>query len=186
MSIHPFANLCVFCGSKPGNSDAFRHAATALGMEMARRGIDLVYGGASVGLMGQIANTVLGHGGHATGVIPRGLFDEEVAHTGLTRLITVDSMHQRKDRMASLSDGFVAMPGGFGTFEELFEAITWSQIQIHTKPIGLLNVDGYPVLSIDRAARTVKLDVELLKIQFELSNPPMPPFDKGGIKRGLL
>jgi len=143
MSIHPFDQLCVFCGSKPGNSDAFREAATALGMEMARRGIDLVYGGASVGLMGQIADTVLKHGGHATGVIPRGLFDEEVAHTGLTRLITVDSMHQRKDRMANLSDGFIAMPGGFGTLEELFEAITWSQIRIHTKPIGLLNVDGY-------------------------------------------
>ena len=143
MTTHLFNQLCVFCGSKPGTGARFGNAAEALGSEMARRGIDLVYGGASVGLMGQIANTVLDNGGHVTGVIPRGLFDEEIAHMGLTRLITVDSMHQRKDRMASLSDGFIAMPGGFGTLEELFEAITWSQIRIHTKPIGMLNVDGY-------------------------------------------
>jgi uncharacterized protein (TIGR00730 family) len=136
-------NLCVYCGSKSGNDPGFMASAVSLGRTMAKRNIDLVYGGASIGLMGQIADSVLAGGGSVTGVIPEALFKQEVVHTGLSELISVGSMHQRKQKMAELSDGFIALPGGFGTLEELFEAITWSQLRIHTKPIGLLNVDGY-------------------------------------------
>ena len=135
--------ICVYCGSKAGTCPEYLEAATNLGLIMARNNIGLVYGGASIGLMGQIADTILGNDGEAIGVIPHALFKNEVAHPGLTELITVDSMHQRKERMASLADGFIALPGGFGTFEELFEAITWSQLRIHAKPIGLLNACGY-------------------------------------------
>ena len=135
--------ICVYCGSKPGNNPAFMASAVSLGRTMTKRNIDLVYGGASIGLMGQIADSVLTGGGAVTGVIPEALFKHEVVHTGLTELISVNSMHQRKEKMADLSDGFIALPGGFGTLEELFEAITWSQLRIHTKPIGLLNIDGY-------------------------------------------
>ena len=110
---------------------------------MCARDMGLVYGGASIGLMGRIADTVLKHGGEAIGVIPDALFKSEVAHDGLSEMITVDSMHQRKEKMANLADGFIALPGGFGTLEEVFEAITWSQLRIQVKPIGLLNVSGY-------------------------------------------
>ena len=135
--------ICVYCGSKPGNDEAFMASASSLGHTMTTKKIDLVYGGASIGLMGQIADSVLAGGGSVTGVIPKALFKHEVVHTGLSELISVNSMHQRKEKMAELSDGFIALPGGFGTLEELFEAITWSQLRIHNKPIGLLNVDGY-------------------------------------------
>lgn len=118
-------------------------SAVALGRVLAAAGIDLVYGGGSVGLMGMIADTVLGQGGRAVGVIPLSLMPLEVAHQGLTELIDVDSMHSRKARMIELSDGFIALPGGFGTLEELAEVLTWAQLGIHAKPIGLLNVDGY-------------------------------------------
>lgn len=135
--------ICVYCGSKPGADPAYAEAANSLARAMTDRGIGLVYGGASIGLMGTLADAVLEGGCTVTGVIPGALFKSEVAHSGLTEMIEVNSMHQRKEKMASLSDGFIALPGGFGTFEELFEAITWSQLRIHTKPIGLLNASGY-------------------------------------------
>lgn len=135
--------ICVFCGSSPGVRPEYARAAREMGREMAERGIGLVYGGGHVGLMGIIADAVMEHGGQAVGVIPEGLMRREVGHRGLTELHVVASMHERKQRMADLSDGFVAMPGGYGTFEEFCEVITWSQLGIHPKPCGLLNVLGY-------------------------------------------
>lgn len=135
--------ICVYCGSRPGNDPDFREAATRLGSGLARRNLGLVYGGASIGLMGAVAEAVLAGGGEVTGVIPRDLFRDDVIHAGMTRRIMVDGMHQRKEQMADLADGFIAMPGGFGTFEELFEAITWNQLGIQDKPVGMLNVNGY-------------------------------------------
>lgn len=135
--------ICVFCGSSNGVSEDYGAAAAALGQELAGRGIGLVYGGASVGLMGKVANAVLAAGGEAIGVIPKALVREEVVHTGLTDLRIVDSMHARKAEMEQLSDGFVALPGGFGTLEEFVEMLTWLQLRIHAKPCGLLNVNGY-------------------------------------------
>lgn len=145
-------NVCVFCGSKPGTSPAFLDAARELGAELARRGIGLVYGGASVGLMGALADAALEGGGKVTGVIPQRLVDREIAHTGLTDLRVVGSMHERKATMEKLSDGFIALPGGFGTFEELFEIITWRQLGLHQKPIAVLNAGGYydPLLHVVR------------------------------------
>jgi uncharacterized protein (TIGR00730 family) len=118
-------------------------AAKALGRAMAEKKMGLVYGGASVGLMGAIADAALAGGAEVTGVIPRGLVDKEIAHAGLTKQIVTQTMHERKQTMADLADAFVAMPGGFGTFDELFEIVTWAQIAIHSKPIGLLDTDGY-------------------------------------------
>ena len=135
--------LCVFCGSSNGVNPAFAEAATGLGTLLATRGIGLVYGGGNVGLMGVIADAALAAGGEVIGVIPRSLADREIAHTGCTELRIVDSMHTRKAMMADLSDAFVAMPGGVGTFEELFEAITWTQLGLHRKACGLLNVAGF-------------------------------------------
>ncbi len=135
--------ICVYCGSRPGRRSEYLESAENLAQAMSARGIGLVYGGASVGLMGKVADTMVENGGETIGVIPHSLFENEIAHTGLTQLITVDNMHQRKERMVSLADGFIALPGGFGTMEEVFEAITWSQLKIHVKPIGLLNVCGY-------------------------------------------
>src|SRR5215470_4174601 len=135
--------ICVFAGSNPGVRQEYRGAARALGQEMLARGLGLVYGGASVGLMGVLADAVLAGGGEVIGVIPRGLFRREVAHEGLTELHEVASMHERKALMADLADGFIALPGGFGTFDELFEIITWAQLGLHNKPIGLLNVADY-------------------------------------------
>ena len=135
--------LCVFCGSSSGTRGEYKQAAIELGKALAARGFGLVYGGASVGLMGEIADAVLAHGGEAIGVIPRALQKKELAHKGLSELHLVDSMHQRKALMVELADGFIALPGGFGTLDELFEALTWSQLGIHNKPIGLLNSAGY-------------------------------------------
>ncbi|MBS1819179.1 MAG: TIGR00730 family Rossman fold protein [Acidobacteria bacterium] len=135
--------LCVFTGSGDGRRPSYRLAAGALGRTLVQRGFDLVYGGARVGLMGAIADAVLDAGGKVTGVIPESLVTREVAHTGLGDLRVVRSMHERKALMAELSDGFIAMPGGWGTLEELFEVLTWAQLGLHTKPCGLLNVDGY-------------------------------------------
>ncbi len=135
--------ICVFCGSNPGRLPAYREAATALGRMLARRGIGLVYGGASVGLMGAAADAALAAGGEAIGVIPRALMDRELGHPGLTELRVVGSMHARKAMMAELSDGFVALPGGAGTLEEIFEIWTWAQLGDHEKPCGLLNVAGF-------------------------------------------
>jgi uncharacterized protein (TIGR00730 family) len=135
--------LCVFCGSSPGADPAFASAARQLGALLAERRIGLVYGGASVGLMAEIANSTMAAAGEVIGVIPHSLVDREVAHRGLRDLRVVDSMHQRKAVMADLSDGFIAMPGGLGTLEEFFEVLTWAQLGMHTKPCGLLNIAGF-------------------------------------------
>ena len=135
--------LCVFCGSSPGNGDQFLAAARGLGCALAERGIGLVYGGASVGCMGALADAVLQSGGEAIGVIPRVLVEREIAHPGLSDLRIVQTLHERKGLMAELSDGFIALPGGAGTLDELFEAWTWGQLGLHRKPVGLLNVAGY-------------------------------------------
>ncbi len=136
-------HVCVYCGSSPGRLPAYAVAARALGQALLARGLGLVYGGASIGLMGMVADTVLAGGGRVVGVIPQALARKEVAHAGLTELIVTASMHERKTRMAELSDGFIALPGGIGTFEELFEIWTWAQLGMHAKPVGLLNVAGY-------------------------------------------
>ncbi|HEU4883668.1 MAG TPA: TIGR00730 family Rossman fold protein [Longimicrobium sp.] len=135
--------ICVFCGSNPGLRPEYAEAARALAGVMAERGIGLVYGGGHVGLMGIVADTIMAHGGEAIGVIPEALLRREVGHHGLTELHVVGSMHERKQLMADLSDGFIAMPGGYGTFEEFCEVVTWSQLGIHPKACGLLNVLGY-------------------------------------------
>ena len=135
--------LCVYCGSSSGAQPDYALAARQLASAMVRKNIDLVYGGASVGIMGKIADAVLEEGGNVIGIIPKDLFVKEVAHTGLTELREVASMHERKLLMAELSDGFIALPGGFGTFEEILEIITWSQLGMHQKPCGLLNVYRY-------------------------------------------
>jgi len=147
--------LCVFCGSNAGHDPRYRAAAEQLGRLLAERGIELVYGGGNVGLMGAVADACLAAGGTVIGVIPEALVGKEVAgrhvdHRALTRLEVVDSMHTRKARMAELSDGFIALPGGFGTFEEFCEILTWGQLGFHAKPVGLLNVNGFydPLLAL--------------------------------------
>jgi uncharacterized protein (TIGR00730 family) len=135
--------ICVFCGSSRGRDPRHAQAAAALGARLARRGIGLVFGGGSVGLMGVLADAVLTAGGAVTGVIPRGLAARELAHRGVVDMRVVPTMHARKALMAELSDAFVALPGGIGTFEELLETATWGQLGIHRKPIGVLNVAGY-------------------------------------------
>jgi len=135
--------VCVFTGSSLGHRDEYRAAASDLGCELAARGIELVYGGADVGLMGAVADATLAAGGRVTGVIPEALVAKEVAHAGLPDLRVVASMHERKAAMADLSDGFIALPGGWGTLDELFEALTWGQLGLHAKPCGVLNVTGY-------------------------------------------
>ncbi len=136
-------SVCVFCGSSMGGSRAFSDGARAMGHEIARRGWTLVYGGGSVGLMGVVADAALEAGGKVHGVIPQSLEAKEVGHKGLTTKEVVATMHERKARMAALSDAFVAMPGGIGTFEEIFEIWTWAQLGIHAKPLGFYNVDGF-------------------------------------------
>lgn len=135
--------ICVYCGSSPGARPQYREAARAVGHELADRGLGLVYGGASIGVMGAVANAVLERGGEAIGVIPHSLATKEVSHSGLNELIVVKSMHERKAKMAELSDGFIALPGGWGTIEEIFEMLTWAQLGFHQKPCGLLNVASY-------------------------------------------
>jgi uncharacterized protein (TIGR00730 family) len=146
--------VCVFCGSSIGNQRAYGEAAEALGAVLAERGIGLVYGGGNVGLMGVIADAVMANGGQVIGVIPQSLADREIAHSGITELRVVDSMHTRKAMLAELADAFIAMPGGVGTFEEFFEVVTWTQLGLHRKPCGLLNVNGFYaplVVFIDQA-----------------------------------
>jgi uncharacterized protein (TIGR00730 family) len=135
--------ICVFCGTNPGSRPEYGAAARQLGKILADQGIELVYGGASVGIMGELADAVHEHGGHVTGIIPQQLVEKEAAHTGIPNLIVVASMHQRKSQMADMSDGFIALPGGIGTLEGLFEILTWAQLGIHAKPSGILNVEGY-------------------------------------------
>jgi uncharacterized protein (TIGR00730 family) len=135
--------IVVFCGSSAGHDPVYLQQATLLGAALAKRGITLVYGGAKVGLMGAVADGALNAGGEVTGVLPHFLQQKELAHTGLTDLILVDTMHERKTKMNELSDGVIALPGGFGTMEELFEMLTWGQLGLHKKPVGLLNVNGF-------------------------------------------
>lgn len=135
--------VCVFCGSAPGNREAFGQAAMLLGVSLARRNLGLVFGGGKVGLMGILADAVLSNGGRVTGVIPTFLSSREIAHDGLQDLRVVGSMHERKALMANLSDAFLVMPGGMGTLDEMCEILTWAQLGLHAKPVGLLNVEGY-------------------------------------------
>lgn len=146
----PLRRVCVFCASSPGSDPAITDATIALGRLLAERDIELVYGGGAVGLMGLVADTVMEAGGRVIGVIPSGLFGSEVGHQGLTSLEEVDTMHTRKARMYELSDAFIALPGGFGTLEELAETLTWNQIGILSKPVGVLDIGGFwqPLLAL--------------------------------------
>jgi len=153
--------VCVFCGSSAPADPRYRDAARGLGALVARRGIDLVYGGGSVGLMGELADAALDAGGRVIGVIPAGLFAREINHTGLTELHEVASMHERKQLMYDRSDGFIALPGGLGTLEELAEVTTWSQLGLHSKPVVLLDVGGFWEPLVAQLDRMV--DVGLLK-----------------------
>lgn len=139
----PQRAVCVFCGSQPGTRPTYLQAARELGAQLARRDWTVVYGGGHVGMMGALADSALAAGGRVVGVIPEHLMRPEVAHQGLTELLVVDSMHTRKRTMASRADAFVVLPGGYGTFEEMFEMVTWAQLQLHAKPVGMVNVDGY-------------------------------------------
>lgn len=136
-------SICVFCGSSIGSDDAFREAAASLGRLLAERGIRLVYGGGKVGLMGVVADAALQAGGEVLGIIPEALMLKEVGHGNLTELVVTRTMHDRKAAMADAAEGFIALPGGFGTLDELCEILTWAQLGIHTKPIGLLDIDGF-------------------------------------------
>jgi uncharacterized protein (TIGR00730 family) len=137
------SNICVYCGSSSGVQPIYKEAATEMGMEIAARGLTLVYGGGKVGLMGAVADGALAAGGRVVGVMPQALVDKEIAHKGLSELHVVASMHERKAKMAELSHAFVAMPGGFGTFEEIFEVMTWAQLGYHEKACAILNIAGF-------------------------------------------
>ena len=180
--------ICVFCGSSPGARPEYLQAAKQLGYTLASKDIGLVYGGARVGMMGKIAESVLEKGGEVTGVIPKGLVEKEVAFTELADLRVVDSMHERKALMAELSDGFIALPGGLGTIEEFFEVLTWAQLGIHPKPCGLLNVKQYYDRLLDFLDHTVNENFvepehrsmilvdenpEILLQKFETYHPPI-------------
>jgi len=184
----PLQRVCVFCGSSPGARPGYADAAVRLGHTLAARGIGLVYGGGNIGLMGALADAVLSRGGEVIGVIPDGLLKREVGHRGVTELRVVDSMHTRKHDMAELASAFVALPGGLGTLEELFEVLTWAQLGIHDKPCGLLNVNGFydPLLAVldqmereqfirpvHRALLIVETSVEALLDR--LVEQPVPP-----------
>jgi uncharacterized protein (TIGR00730 family) len=142
-TIKPLRSVAVYCASSDGNDPAYRAEAVALGQAIAAAGLGLVYGGAKVGLMGAVADAALASGAPAIGVLPSILSDSEIAHSGLTRLELVDTMHQRKARMAELADAFLILPGGYGTFEELLEIVTWAQLRLHAKPIVLINTANY-------------------------------------------
>ena len=145
-------SVCVFCGASSGHDPAYALAARRFGEVLAQRGIELVWGAGNVGLMGVLADAVLSHGGRAVGVIPDFMVERELAHTAASEILIVDSMHARKAAMAERADAYVALPGGFGTLDELFEILTWAQLHIHSKPIGLLNVQGFfdPLLAMVR------------------------------------
>lgn len=154
MTLRRFRHLCVFCGSSPGRDPVYTRTAREAGRLLARQGIGVVYGGGRVGMMGAVAEAALAAGGTVLGIIPEALMRSEIAYQGLTELRVVRSMHERKQMMADASDGFLALPGGFGTFEEFCEILTWAQLGIHAKPCGLLNVAGYydPLIAMfDRA-----------------------------------
>ena len=179
--------VCVFCGSSPGANPKYSAMAHRIGAILARRELTLVYGGGNIGLMGVLANAVLGHGGQVIGVIPQALMDREVGHSGLGDLRIVGSMHERKALMAELSDGFIALPGGIGTLEEFCEVLTWAQLGMHAKPCGLVNVDGYfdhLITFLDHSVREhffrpehramvlIEADPETLLDRFEQYQPP--------------
>ena len=150
------SSICVFCGSNAGANPAYLEAAEVVGRALAQHGVRIVYGGATVGMMGALADAARDAGGEVIGVIPQSIFDREIGHTGLDDLRVVGSMHERKALMAELSDAFIALPGGIGTLEELFEVYTWAQLGLHTKPLGLLDVAGYfqPLVSfLDHAVQ---------------------------------
>ena len=136
-------SICIFCGSSTGKNSSYKGAAVKLGQLLAEKNLNLVYGGGNIGLMGEIAQSVINNGGKAIGVIPQFLVEKELVYDKLTEVRVVDSMHERKAKMAELADAFIAMPGGFGTLEETVEVLTWAQLGLHRKPIGLLNIDGY-------------------------------------------
>lgn len=156
--------ICVYCGSSPGRRPEYLAATQALAAELVRRDIGLVYGGAGIGIMGAMADAVVALGGHVTGIIPEALANREVVHSGLSELRVVNSMHERKALMEDVSDGFIALPGGLGTLEELFEILTWSQLGFHRKPCGLLNVAGYYDRLIEFLDHTV--EEELVAVQY--------------------
>ena len=168
-----FTRLCVFCGTNAGARPEYGAAARELGKLLAEEGIELVYGGASVGIMGELADAVQEGGGHVTGIIPQQLIQKEAAHTGIPDLIVVASMHQRKSQMADLSDGFIALPGGIGTLEGYFEILTWGQLGIHAKPCGVLNIAGY-FDSSDRVPRP--------RGAGRVPHPRAPGEDHGGLR----
>ena len=141
--MNTISSLCLFCGSRHGNDPAFTGAARRLGELMVERGVGLIYGGGAIGLMGVVAKTVLAGGGHVTGIIPEFLMKYEVGNPGGSELIVVDDMHERKRRMFDLADGFVILPGGLGTLDEMIEVATWKQLQLHAKPVVVLNAGGY-------------------------------------------
>ncbi|HZW33479.1 MAG TPA: TIGR00730 family Rossman fold protein [Isosphaeraceae bacterium] len=166
--------LCIYCGSAAGTNPEYAAAARRLGRALARLGLGLVYGGGRVGLMGIVADAVLGSGGQAIGVIPEALANEEVAHNGLTELHVVADMHQRKALMARRADAFLTLPGGIGTFEEFFETLSWAALGLHRKPIGILNVAGYfdPLLSLlDHAVTERFLRPEVLNLLLVSTDP---------------
>jgi uncharacterized protein (TIGR00730 family) len=148
--------ICVYAGSNLGNRESFSLQSKKLGTLFASKNIDLIYGGSRLGIMAEVANEVLKQGGNVIGIMPSGLFRGEVAHQGLTQFIETESMHERKALMNEMSDGFIALPGGIGTFDELFEIICWAQIGIHQKPIGLLNVDNFFMPVLDLLKHAVK------------------------------
>jgi len=179
--------ICVFCGASPGDDPVFMSVAKATGAELARRGVGIVYGGGRVGLMGGLAEGALGAGGEVIGVIPRDMVERELAHPGLAELRIVETLHERKAVMASLADAFIALPGGLGTLEELAEVLSWAQLGLHDKPIGLLDVDHYWRSLIDwldgavgrgfisarhRDLLAVETDLGVLLDRFERWSPP--------------
>ncbi len=169
-------SIAVYCGSSFGADEGFKQCAISLGLALQKKGITLVYGGAQVGLMGAIADAMLEKQGKVIGVMPKFLGRKEIVHHHLTELIEVETMHQRKEKMIALSDGFIAMPGGFGTMEELFEVLTWAQLGLHKKPIGLLNVNGYYDLFISFLENMVEKGLlrqsnfELIIVENEVDN----------------
>ncbi len=175
--------ICVFCGSSPGSQPEYRACAEELGAELVRRSIGLVYGGGNVGLMGAIADSVLKGGGEAIGVIPEHLMAREIGYKQLTKLHIVRSMHERKALMADLSDAFIALPGGFGTLEEFFEVLTWSQLGLHTKPCGIVNALGYyapPLAMLDHAVeeRFLKAQNRALVLAGDTPSELLQAFEK--------
>jgi hypothetical protein len=190
-------SVCVFCGSRPGNRPEYVESATRLGAELARRGLTLVYGGASVGVMGAVADGALGAGGRVVGVLPEFLGSKEIAHPALTELHRVGSMHERKALMEQRSDAFIALPGGFGTLDELFEIVTWAQLGLHRKPMGLLDTRGFfqPLVAMARhlaqegfvpAEQAVPFAVSALPsvlVDRLQAGPTLPPVEKW-LRRG--